>query len=210
VPDLAAPRTANIAPASDKAVPQSAWLQVAFLSPDKWEEKTDAFQTFREGSHPRLSVTTQGTDGQFLTLLLPHRLKDNQPVGAMDVKSITAQRGHAGSLTITADTSDLVACWDGSSGIAVQDVETDAELLWLRRDTSGKIVGVAASNVSHLTIGGRPVFTSKGGKTCFDLDGDQARVPDDAEVKFDLPNEEIKVEKVKRPTDWFSSRPANE
>jgi len=189
---------------------QSAWLQVAFLTPDQWQEKTDVFQTLREGSHPRLSVTMHGTDGQFLTLLLPHRLKDNKPAGALNIQSLAAQKGHAGLLPITDDTSDLVACWDGSSGIAVQDIETDAELLWLRRDAAGKIVGAAASNVSHLSIGGREIFTSNGGKTCFVLDGQQARVPEDADVKFDLPQKEIEIEKVKRPLDWFSSRPANE
>jgi hypothetical protein len=151
-----------------------------------------------------------GVDGQFLTLLLPHRLKDNKPDGALDVKSLAAQKGHAGLLPITADTSDLVACWDGSSGIAVQDIATDAELLWLRRDATGKIVGAAASNVSHLTVGGRQIFTSTGGKTCFVLDGDKAQVPIEAEVKFDLPDQTVEVEKIKRPTDWFSSRPANE
>jgi adenylylsulfate kinase-like enzyme len=49
-----------------------------------------------------------------------------------------------------------------------------------------------------------------GHKTCLVLDGDQVREPEEADVKFDLPDEDIKVEKVKRPTDWFSSRPANE
>ncbi|MCE0499776.1 MAG: heparinase II/III family protein [Methylacidiphilales bacterium] len=189
---------------------QSAWLQVAFLTPEQWDEKTDVFQTTREGVHPRLLVTMHGTDGQFLTLLLPHRLKDNKPDGAMDVQSLTAQKGHAGLLPITSDTSDLVACWDGSSGIAVQDIATDAELLWLRRDASGKIVGAAASNVSQLTVGGRQIFMSKGGKTCFVLDGNQARVPEEADVKFDLPDKTVEVEKIKRPTDWFSSRPASE
>ncbi|MCE0499653.1 MAG: heparinase II/III family protein [Methylacidiphilales bacterium] len=189
---------------------QSAWLQVDFLTPEQWEEKTDVFQTVREGMHPRLLVTMHGTDGQFLTLLLPHRLKDNKPDGALNVQSLTAQKGHAGLLPITTDTSDLVACWDGSSGIAVQDIDTDAELLWLRRDAAGKIVGVAASNVSRLTVGGHQVFSSSGGKTCFVLDGDHAQVPEEAEVKFDLPDKTVEVEKVKRSTDWFSSRPANE
>jgi len=102
-----------------------------------------------------------------------------------------------------------VACWDGE-GIAVQDIDTDAELLWLRRDAAGRIVGAAASNVSHLTLGGRQVFTSNGGRTCFVLSGDKARVPEEADVRFDLPNEGVEIEKVKRSTDWFSSRPADE
>ncbi|MCE0497198.1 MAG: heparinase II/III-family protein [Methylacidiphilales bacterium] len=189
---------------------QSAWLQVNFLTPAQWEEKTDVFQTTREGVHPRLLVTMHGTDGQFLTLLLPHRLKDGKPDGAMNVQSLTAQKGHAGLLPIMTGTSDLVACWDGSSGIAVQDIDTDAELLWLRRDTGGKIVGAAASNVSRLTVGGRKVFSSRGGKTCFVLDGDHAQVPEEADVKFDLPDKTVAVEKIKRATDWFSSRPEGE
>jgi hypothetical protein len=189
---------------------QKAWLQVGFLTPDQWEEKTDNFQTTREGIHPRLSVTMHGADGQFLTLLLPHRLRDNKPDGAMAIQSLTAQKGHAGLLPMPNGASDLVACWDGHSGIAVQDINTDAELLWLRRDAAGKIVGIAASNVSNLTLGGRQVFASTGGRTCFVLDGNKAQVPEEADVKFDLPDEAIEIEKVKRATDWFSSRPAGE
>jgi hypothetical protein len=185
-------------------------LQVAILAPNQWTEKTDVFETTREGVHPRLSLTMHGTDGQFLTLLLPHRCKDDKPTGAMNVQSLPAQKGHAGLLPITYDTSDLVGCWDGDTGLTVQDIDTDAQLLWLRRDRSGKIVGAAASNVSRLTIGGRQVFTSNSGKTCFVLDETRAQVPEEAEVKFDLPSEEIAVEKIKRATDWFSSRPADE
>jgi hypothetical protein len=188
---------------------QQAWLQVGFLAPDQWAEKTDYFQTTREGSHPRVSVTMHGNDGQFLTLLVPHRLKDGKPDGAADIQLLAARKGHAGLLPITADTSDLVACWDGE-GIAVRDIDTDAELLWLRRDAAGRIVGAAASNVSRLTLAGRQVFVSNGGKTCFVLSKEKAQVPEEADVKFDLPNQEVEIEKIKRPTDWFSSRPADE
>jgi hypothetical protein len=185
---------------------QPAWLQVRFLTPDQWEDQTDNFQTTREGVHPRLSVTMHGTDGRFLTLLVPHPLEKNKPEGRSVVQSIPAQRGYAGSLAVAPGLSDLIACWDGE-GIAVQDIETDAQFLWLRRDAAGKIVGGAASNVTQLTLDGRRIFTSNGGKTCFVLDGETASVPAKADVKFDLPNETISVETVKRSTDWFSAPP---
>ena len=64
---------------------------------------------------------------------MPHRLNGGKPEGALAIQSLGARRGRAGLLPVAGASSDLVACWDGE-GIAVQDIETDAELLWLRTD----------------------------------------------------------------------------
>lgn len=179
-----------------------AWLQVSVLAPTRFENRVEAFQTTREGTHPRLTLLMRDSTARFLSVLIPHRAEDAK----LPVQRVDAARGSVGVIKASGG-EDLVGCWDGT-GISTSEVETDAEFLWLRRDGGGKVTALAASNASYLKVAGASVFTVSSGPQSIAFSAGQAVTSGDSSlVQFALPD--VHVASMKQPVAWMARREIN-
>jgi hypothetical protein len=120
-------------------------MKVHFLNPDNFDVKTDIMQ-----GNQRLNVSTRAVNPNFLSILFPYRIEweDNLP---------TMRRfygdGFAGGVLQAETFTDVIACsWSGP--IANEGIESDAQMLHLRKDASGKPVHWMVIGATYLKVDG--------------------------------------------------------
>jgi len=124
-------------------------MKVHFFNPDRLEVETD-----RVEGNQRLKVSTRAVNPHFLSVLFPYQKKWEEDLPKM---RRFHGNGFAGGVLQAETFTDVVACsWSGP--IENEGIESDAQLLHLRKDASGKPVQWMLIGATYLKVDGQQLW----------------------------------------------------